>query len=276
MAARHHVDARRHHRRGVDERGDRGRSLHGVGQPGVERDLRALSSCTEEEQQRRGGDRHRSPRERERRRVEDVAEVQAAAPHEQDQHAEQEPEVAHAVHDERLLPRLGGSRPLVPEADQQVRAQAHAFPAHEHEQEVVGQHQREHREHEQVEVQEEPAERGIVRHVAGGVDVDQEADPGHDQRHHRRQRIQHERDVGPEVADPEPRPCRDVNLAVLRGKPGQLQRRAHREQERETDHPAREPCRAALAQPVAEQQAERHSGERQRGDQGEERGHVSP
>src|SRR5439155_552201 len=83
---------------------------------------------------------------------------------------------------------------------------AHALPAHEHEQEVVGQHQREHREHEQVEVQEEPAERGIVRHVAGGVDVDQEADPGHDQRHHRRQRIQHERDVGPEVADPEPRP----------------------------------------------------------------------
>src|SRR2546429_4357434 len=41
------------------------------------------------------------------------------------------------------------------EPDQQIAAQAHAFPAHEHEEHVVRQDQREHGEHEQVHVPEE-------------------------------------------------------------------------------------------------------------------------
>ena len=44
-----HVDAGRHHGGGVDQRRDRRRAGHGVGQPDVERDLRRLAHGTEEE-----------------------------------------------------------------------------------------------------------------------------------------------------------------------------------------------------------------------------------
>ena len=45
------IDARRHHRRRVDERGDGRRTGHGVGQPDVERDLRALAGAAEEQEE---------------------------------------------------------------------------------------------------------------------------------------------------------------------------------------------------------------------------------
>ncbi len=48
--ARHQVDARRHHRRRVDQGRDRRRALHGVGQPDVQRELAALADRA----QRRG------------------------------------------------------------------------------------------------------------------------------------------------------------------------------------------------------------------------------
>ena len=49
--ARHHVDAGRHHGRGVDQRRDRRRARHRVGQPDVERDLRRLAARADEQQQ---------------------------------------------------------------------------------------------------------------------------------------------------------------------------------------------------------------------------------
>ena len=54
-----------------------------------------------------------------------------------------------------FLPAFGGGVLLEPEADQQVRGEADALPADEHEQEVVGQHQHQHEEHEEVQVGEE-------------------------------------------------------------------------------------------------------------------------
>ena len=41
--ARHHVDAGDDHRRGVDQRGDRRRALHRVGEPDVQRELAGLA-----------------------------------------------------------------------------------------------------------------------------------------------------------------------------------------------------------------------------------------
>ena len=69
------------------------------------------------------------------------------------------------------------------EADQQVRAETHAFPAHEQHQIVRAEHQNQHEEHEQIQVREEPVIAALVRHVAGGVDVDEHADAGNDQQH---------------------------------------------------------------------------------------------
>ena len=51
------VDAGGDHRRGVDEGRDRGRALHGVGQPGLQRELAGLAARAEQQHQAdRGGD----------------------------------------------------------------------------------------------------------------------------------------------------------------------------------------------------------------------------
>ena len=104
-------------------------------------------------------------------------------------------EITDAVDQERLLARVGGRGFLEPEADQQVRRQADAFPAHVQEQVVVRQHQRQHHQDEEVEEGEEAREAGIVVHVADGIDVNQEADAGDDQRHGDRKLVEQQRDV---------------------------------------------------------------------------------
>ena len=108
--------------------------------------------------------------------------------------AEDEAPVADAVGDERLLAGVRRALLLVPVADQQVRAEAHAFPAHEHHQEVVSQDEHEHEEAEQVQVAEEARDAAarLVGHVGRRVDVDQRADAGDDEDHHPGQRIEPE------------------------------------------------------------------------------------
>ena len=98
------------------------------------------------------------------------------------------------------------------EADQQIAAKANAFPAEEQDQQVVAQHQHQHGEHKQVHVGEEAAVAArllvILPHVAGGVDVNEEANAGDDAHHHQRQRIQIKHDGRLEAADGHPRPQR--------------------------------------------------------------------
>ncbi len=53
-----------------------------------------------------------------------------------------------------------------PESDQQVAAEANAFPSHEHQNDVCGQHQRKHEENEQIHVGKEAVVAFLVRHVA--------------------------------------------------------------------------------------------------------------
>ena len=266
MAARHHVDARRHHGRGVDQGRDGRRALHRVREPGVERDLGALAGRAQEQAQGRERDRRAAELEHPRRVREQPPVVQAPAQRRERQHAEQEAVIADPVDDERLLPRRRRGGTLVPEADEQVGAQAHTLPAHEHEQEVVRQHQRQHREREQVEIEEEAADRRVVRHVPGRVDVDEEPHAGHDQRHDGRQRIELEGDVGREVPDLEPGVDGVDQDPVVGGECGQLEHGAHREREGEPHARAGEPPDAAAAEPVAEEQVEPHRRERQRRD----------
>ena len=54
--AHQHVNAGGHHRRGVDQRGDRRRAFHRVRQPDVQRELRGLADRAAEDQQRRDGE----------------------------------------------------------------------------------------------------------------------------------------------------------------------------------------------------------------------------
>ena len=95
-----------------------------------------------------------------------------------------------------LLAAVASGLAMEVEPDQQVRAQAHAFPSDKHQRVVVPQDQRQHGEHEQVQVSEEAVVPALVRHVAGGVDVDEHADAGDEQQPDTGEGIEQEAGIG--------------------------------------------------------------------------------
>ena len=208
------VDAGGHHRGGVDERRHGGRALHRVEKPGLERHLGGLAAGTEQEK-------YADPVERGLRRAAgaaaDHAEAGGAEGDEHQEDRETHPHVTDAVDDERLLGR-GRRRGLVlPEPDEEVRREAHALPAQEQAEVVLGQHQHQHRGDEEVEVAEEPAPARVVRHVADRVDVDQRPDARDQQEEHRRQRVveQVHADVEPADIDPVVEVLGDLPVGVV-------------------------------------------------------------
>src|SRR5581483_2789575 len=99
------------------------------------------------------------------------------------------------------------------------RAEADAFPSHEHQQIAAGHDQHEHLGEEEIEVGEVARVAGLVAHVANRIDVDQRPDPSHDHHHHDRERIELEGDIGADAATGHPVVDDvDVTLAVrIRG-----------------------------------------------------------
>ena len=251
-----HVHARGHHRRRVDQRRDRRRTLHRVRQPDVERNLRALAGRADEQQQadrRQHAEMRRLDRHR-RRGILDGAEIERAEHRVDQKDAEDESPVADAVRDERLLAGVSRTLLLVPVADQQVRAETDAFPAHEHHQEVVSQDEHEHEEAEQIEIAEEAGDASarLVGHVRRRVDVNQRADAGDDQQHHPGQRIEPESPGHLEA-------CRSPRRASATGSPGSTRRwsrrrRARRRADRATGQNAT----------IASAKRSHHRGARQR------------
>ncbi len=177
--ARDQIDAGRHHRGRVDQRGHGGRAFHRVGQPGVKRNLRRFGRAADEE--RRADQQHEAGRER-AGLCEDVPERDRTRLLEQREDREHDADVAEDVDHERLAGGGDGRRLVEPETDQKVGRQPDQTPAHEQPDDVVGEHQREHGKHEEVHVGEEARDRAVVPHVADRVDVDQTADAGDDQR----------------------------------------------------------------------------------------------
>ncbi len=125
--------------------------------------------------------------------------------HQADEHAE----VAHAVDDERLVGRGAGAVPLDVKADQEIRANAHQLPEHEHHRQVAGDANAQHREREQRKVLEEAVEPAaavqvlavgerhfmvdhvvqLVVHVADGVDMNARGDQRDHAEHRNGQRV---------------------------------------------------------------------------------------
>jgi hypothetical protein len=165
----------------------------------VQRDLRRFAASANEQQDSHQARGNHGRRVRHERCV-DAVQVERAERRVEQEHAEQEAGVADAVGDERLLARGGLRRVLEPEADQQVRGEAHALPAHEEHEERAPQHQEQHEEEEQVQVREVARIRLVLAHVADRIDVDERAHAGHDEGHHGGQAIEVEGDldhVGP-------------------------------------------------------------------------------
>ena len=73
--------------------------------------------------------------------MENLLKIERAEIGPQNQQADDEARVADAVGDECLVGGVGSAVPFVVETDQQVRANAHQFPAYENLEEVIGQDQ---------------------------------------------------------------------------------------------------------------------------------------
>ena len=129
------------------------------------------------------------------------------------ENTQQEAEVTNAVDDEGLDGGGIGGGARVPETDEEVRSEAHAFPAEEHLQEVVGRHQHQHGEGEEREIGKEPRAVRVVGHVADGIDVDEARDRGDDDQHDGGERIDAQHPV--EVEHARLHPAHDLNLGGL-------------------------------------------------------------
>ncbi len=128
---------------------------------------------------------------------------------------------------------------VLPEADQQVARQPDQLPGDEDDEEVVGEDEEQHREHEQVQVGEEPPVARVVAHVADRVDVDEQPDRRHDDQQAGGQGVDEEAGLDVEARRPGSR-CRGGPVAVARRL--LVERRAVG-QRRERDDHARSPRR---------------------------------
>ncbi len=249
------VDAGRHHRGRVDQRGDRRRALHGVGQPCVQRDLRALGERAHEQQDQAGHEVALVAAELLAGGLEGAQEVQRAGVLEDEVRPEHEPDVAEHVDDERLDAGLGGRRAPVPERDQQVRRRTDERPADDQDQEVAGQDEHQHREHEEVQVGEEARVAAVRGQVGDRVEVDQRRHAADHERHEHAERVDEDRQRAVDADRVRVVPRREDDLALLLAAVLEGEERHHGGHERGGDgqradraHDARRPGAEAEAE----------------------------
>jgi hypothetical protein len=154
--------------------GDRRRRRHGVRQPEVERELRALreGACKHEEQGRQV---ILAVANAVARRDHRVQLVTAGDPPDQ-QDADQQAEPARGRDDQRHSGRAARLLVMVPVADQQEGKEARQFPEEGHLDQVPREDQTEHGAHEGEQERKEARHRVAGGHVIMGVDDDEESD----------------------------------------------------------------------------------------------------
>ena len=126
------------------------------GKPHVQGELPALSHGPAEEQEDDEGHlplRHAAAADEPRH----PREIERACQEAEHEDANEKAQVSNTGDDKGLLCRARGFRLLVPEPDQEVRAEADQLPRHVEQDEVVGQHEREHGKGKKREVREEPS-----------------------------------------------------------------------------------------------------------------------
>ena len=146
-----------------------------------------------------------------RRQFDHFAEVQGAQLVVENEQRERQEHVADAGHHKGFHRRRAVLRIGVIEADQQIGAQAHAFPAEIHQQQVISEHQNHHAGDKQVGIGEEARVALFAAHVPGGEHMDQEADAGHHGQHGQRETVQHQVEADVEVAHRHPGPQRHAD-----------------------------------------------------------------
>ena len=122
--------------------------------------------------------------------AENLVVAQRTKVNEDQEHSQNKPGIPDPVYDKSLFPGISRALLLQVVTDEQIGAQAHAFPSHKHQDKIVRQNQREHGEHEKIEVGKETVVAGVVPHIPRRIYVDQKSYARDHQDHHRRERIQ--------------------------------------------------------------------------------------
>ena len=191
--ARQQEDAGLHHGGRVQVGRHRRRCCHGVGQPEMEGELRRLGKDTEE-------DKHQ------RRHIERVGANRVAAGEDDgkfvtaDDFADQQEAGEHrqaASAGDRQRKTCAAPRSLAfsPVGDEQERREAGQLPENQQLNEVFGEHDAEHRAHEQQQIGIKSAKAVLRREVVVGIENDQQADAQNQGRKQQAQPVEAERDV---------------------------------------------------------------------------------
>ena len=204
---RHTTDkehARGHHGRRVDQGRHRCRAFHRVGQPCVQNQLGRFTHGTDEQQERQQVRRIPfGPQEMQLRfrqggcRRKDIVKHNAIGQIKQAENTQGKAKVTHTVDNEGLDRRCVRRGFFVIEPDQQVGCDAHAFPAKEHLDKVVGRDQHQHRKGKERQIGKEPCAVRFVmrpvivmRHIAKAVQMYQCGHSRHNDQHDRGQTVQ--------------------------------------------------------------------------------------
>ena len=138
--------------------------------------------------------------------------LQGARDFPEEEEAGEEGEAARAGHEKGLEGALARLLLLVVEADEEVGADARQLPEDEERDRVVGEHEAEHRGHEEEGRRAKAAQPWVALEVAAAVNEDEGADAGDEEREQEREPVEAEGEADAEAGHPGP--------GLLEGLPG--------------------------------------------------------
>jgi hypothetical protein len=197
---RHQEDARLDHGCGVQEGRHGGRRRHGVRQPELERELRALGEGAQQDQdqdrpvqivlaQQVAGCQH-------------LVEIVAAHHMPDQQHAAEQRHAADSGDGQRHARAVARGRIVIPVADQQEGEDAGQLPEDDELDQIAGEHDAKHRSRKGKEEHVETRNRVFRRHVIARVDDNQETDAGDQHREHPGEPVDPEDKLQPQLRHP--------------------------------------------------------------------------
>ncbi len=271
-APRSQINARSDHRRRVDQRRHRSRTGHRVRQPDEKRNLRGFARRPDKQQQCDSShnseyaeslDRPRGRLFKESRNAVFGYKTDRTEGDEDHEHCDHVSEIAHAVRNEGLFGCIAGLLAVDVITDQQIRTEPYTFPSDEKHQQIVGQHQRQHHEHKQVEIGEEPVKTRIAVHIACRVYMNQQSDAGDEEDVDAGERVEHVGEVCAEVPHRQPGEEMLGNDTLFRRQRQQLREEDdERQRGRDSDRSARDQSYQPFIQSLADQPVDDRTDQR--------------